>query len=503
MSLFGKYKIEIFFGIAIVFVYFATRLYNLTSLPIFTDEAIYIRWAQIAANDANWRFISLTDGKQPLFIWLMMPLMKLPLDPLFLGRLVSVGAGFGTVVGLFFLGWELFKSRWVGIIASLTYVLYPFALVLDRMALYDSLVGTFFVWSLYVSILLIRKIRLDLALILSFIIGGGILTKSSGFFSLALLPFTLVLFDFKQKSKYKDLLRWCFYAVLVGVISYIYYSILRLSPYFHIIDEKNTIFVYPLKEWLQHPFLFLVDNTKWLSFWLVTYLTIPFSLVIAASLFFRKKYGRELVVLFLFFIAPFIYLAFFGKTLYPRYLLFMSLPLLVIGAYSFYSLIKKIKNKLVLCGIFLIVYGFMAYSDFLILTDFAKAPIPQSDVNQYYLSWPSGVGVKETVDFINEKSKTEKIFVATEGTFGLMPYGLEIYLVNNPNVTIKGYWPIDDTPPEDALLLSKTMPVYFFFYQNCVYCQGVGGVPATWKVEKVLHFQKSPTNDVNLYKLLP
>src|SRR6266571_4238197 len=90
-------------GLGVFVLYFFTRFYNILGLPIFTDEAIYVRWAQIAANDASWRFISLTDGKQPMFIWIGMILMKLIHDPLLAGRMVSVIAGFFSMVGLFFL----------------------------------------------------------------------------------------------------------------------------------------------------------------------------------------------------------------------------------------------------------------------------------------------------------------------------------------------------------------------------------------------------------------
>src|SRR6187431_3384432 len=96
-------------GVVIAVLYFLLRLYNLTSLPIFTDEAIYIRWAQVAKQDAVWRFISLTDGKQPMYVWWAMILLKFIKDPLYAGRFVSVLTGFATVVGLFFLGNELFR----------------------------------------------------------------------------------------------------------------------------------------------------------------------------------------------------------------------------------------------------------------------------------------------------------------------------------------------------------------------------------------------------------
>ena len=143
MGFLNKYKREIIIIALIVGVYLLLRLLTLTQLPIFTDEAIYMRWAQIAKNDASWRFISLTDGKQPLYIWLSIIAMRFISEPLIAGRLVSVIAGVITMIGLFFLGKEIFKNRWVGIVSAVLYALFPFALVYDRMALYDTLVVHF------------------------------------------------------------------------------------------------------------------------------------------------------------------------------------------------------------------------------------------------------------------------------------------------------------------------------------------------------------------------
>src|SRR3990172_7556810 len=165
MNFIKKYKLEIIILLVSTLIYFASRFSNILSLPIFTDEAIYIRWAQIAKQDANWRFISLTDGKQPMFIWLMMISLRIIADPLLAGRIVSVGAGFLTLIGIYFLGREVFKSNKIGLISCALYVIFPMALVYDRMALYDSLVGTFAVWALLLIVLLVRKVRMDIALI--------------------------------------------------------------------------------------------------------------------------------------------------------------------------------------------------------------------------------------------------------------------------------------------------------------------------------------------------
>ena len=86
MAFIKKYA-TVLAAISLIAIYLITRLYNLLGLPIFTDEAIYIRWSQIALQDASWRFISLTDGKQPMYVWLAMIFLRFVRDPLLAGRL--------------------------------------------------------------------------------------------------------------------------------------------------------------------------------------------------------------------------------------------------------------------------------------------------------------------------------------------------------------------------------------------------------------------------------
>jgi len=256
-------------------LYFATRLLNLTILPIFTDEAIYIRWSQIGSRDAAWRFISLVDGKQPMFTWIMMVILRFIEDPLVAGRLVSVVAGALSTVGLWVLSFELFKSKKISFFASFLYILSPFTLMYDRLAMYDSLVATFYIWNLYLSILLVKHIRLDVALILGLTLGAGMLNKSSGFLSLYLLPATLLLFDWKEKKKAKRFMKWVGLVVVATVLSQMMYAVLRLSPLYHMIGLKDVVFIYSFREWLSHPITFLWGNLHGLMEWLIGYLTLP------------------------------------------------------------------------------------------------------------------------------------------------------------------------------------------------------------------------------------
>ncbi|MFH1832956.1 MAG: glycosyltransferase family 39 protein [Candidatus Levyibacteriota bacterium] len=504
LNFFKKYRIEIILFIIASFLFFASRLFKLDSLPIFTDEAIYLRWSQIAKQDAAWRFISLTDGKQPFFIWLSMIFMRFIKDPLIAGRMVSVMAGFFSMIGLFFLGREIFKNRWVGIISSFLYVILPFSLVYDRMALYDSLVGTFAVWGLYFEILLIRKLRFDLALILGMILGGAVLTKTSGFFGIYLLPFSLLLFNFSKKDNLSKFLKWIVLAIIVVIFVYVYYSVLRLSPFFHIIDEKNAIFVYPFKDWLAHPFNYLWGNLVGLWDWFITYLTWPIFALIIISLFFYRSYFREKLLLLVWFLAPFFALALFGRTLYPRFIFFMVLSLLPLVALSIYHVSQLIKNRLIFVIFILLIGVFSLYSGFYILTDFSKAPIPNADRTQYFSGWSSGVGVKEAVAYFKDEAKKGPIYIATQGTFGLMPYSLEIYLDENTNVKITSFWPIPDNIPKEYLDASKKMPTYLVFYQPCYSCMGTGLAPAIWPLEEIIKINKvEPGIYFSVYKVTP
>lgn len=523
-----KHRIEIIALLIIAVSYFALRFYNIMSLPIFTDEAIYVRWSQIARYDANWRFISLTDGKQPSFVWLTMTVMRFIGDPLFAGRLVSVFSGFGSLIGMYLLGREVFKNSRIGIISAFLYVIFPMALVYDKMALYDSLVGTFAVWSLYLCILLVRRVRLDVSLILGMAMGGGALTKTSAFFSIPLLFATYLLFDFKRKSWMPRLLSLIGFSLLSILIVFGFYSILRLSPFFHIINEKNSLFVYPLNEWLGHPFLYFVSNLRGIFDWLITYFTPPVLLLTFSSFLINKNFGKkelvtmvkifipfifvilvlnfpgtmgylkkafnleiqtimpyifafifsiaffisyfnkdefwkEKIILVVWFAIPFIYLAFLGRTIYPRFIFFMTLSLLPLLAFIIQRLNSSIKNRAVFAGLIIVIFAMFLRSDYLILTNFAKAPIPHSDYDQYINNWPAGGGIKEIITYLKKESEKGKIYVASLGTFGSLPtYAVEIYLGEDKNVEKRGIYPVPDTIPKDLLEKAKVMPVYVF-----------------------------------------
>lgn len=437
-------------GIPLVLVFilllaFLLRALNLIGLPIFTDEAIYVRWTQIANWDPNWRFISLTDGKQPLFIWLSIISQRIFSDPLFAGRFVSALAGVFTSLGIYFLGKELFNKK-TALLAAFIWAVFPFALWHDRLAMMDSLLTCFFAWGYYLEILLAKRLKLDIALLLGVVIGAGMLTKSSAQFLLYLLPFSLLLVRIKFKFPNKKLFRWLKLAAVVVFSALLINSVQRLSPFYYIVGLKNLTFLYSTNEILSFGIwkgiLRFWGNARSLSSWLAVYSNTLLVFALIPFLEYKKKW-REKLLLLIYFFLPFLALAFFAKIIYARFMLFMTIPLIILAGEGL-NKIFRIKKSLLPTAICLILFSYIFYFDFQIVFNQINAPLPANDRGQYIDDWPAGWGVKEVSALLAQKAAGEKIVLGTEGTFGLTPAAFEIYLKDNPNIEIKGFWPISD-----------------------------------------------------------
>lgn len=481
----------------IAVITFFSRVINLLKIPIFTDEAIYIRWAQIGLADPAHRFISLTDGKQPLLTWLMYPFLKVFTDPLFAGRFVSVLTSVASVIGIYFLARELFGKK-TAFFASLLYILSPFAMISDRLALMDSLLSSLGIWSIYFSIIIVRRFRLDAALLYAITVGLGTLTKSSAFFFLLLFPLTLFLFDFHLHNRVKKFVQWFGFFIISLIIVQVMYNSLRLSPWFYLIRQKNYTFIYSLNEFISKPFVVFLPNLHGLLGMLISYLTIPVVIVIITTLGWALvRREKRIVYLFLWFLIPFSFLAVFGKVLFPRFILFMIMPLFVIAAHGLFLVSKYAlaKNKLLLLIIFfLLIYP--GYQCVLILASPVDVPIHQIDRNQLFDDWPSGYGLNEVISYLKTQSEKSPIVVGTEGTFGLFPAALEIYLGNDKNITILSFWPVSQVPAQ-LIESAQKVPTYIIFKES-------QKIPSQWPLQLIAKYQRGKGNTYLLfYQVVP
>lgn len=430
-----KWRLLILGSLIIVGLFLFLRLYALTKLPVFADEAIYIRWAQVMRVEPALRFLPLSDGKQPLYMWIVIPFLKFISDPLAAGRMVSVISGLGTVLGIGTISWYLFRSKKVVFIAALLWALSPFSVFFDKLALVDSLLAFFGTWTFFFGYLTAKTLRLDLAMITGFFLGGALLTKSPAlFFTVMLLGFFL-LTDFKFKRILK----------LVGLfgvslaIAYGLYNILRLGQNFNMIGVRNQDYVFPLSHlWLnpKDPFIFLLPKfLDWV--WKMGPWPILFLGLLGVGVNFVRQY-KKITLLALWFVFPVFVQAMFAKVFTARYVYF-CLPFLFILAGSVFlvktKVVKMFSVLLVVLGV-----GISIWFDFWLVTDTAKANLPRSERSGYLEEWSAGQGIRETADYITSlyNRKPEKMVVGTEGYFGTLPDGLQAYLNSYSQIIVIG-----------------------------------------------------------------
>lgn len=448
--------------VLLVFFYFLTRLINLDKFPIFSDEGIYIRWAKVAWHDASWRFISLTDGKQPLQTWGTIPFLKIfPDNALLAGRLFSVATGFTALIGTFLILFFLF-GKTSALIGSFLYIITPFFLFFDRISLVDSGVNTGFIWILLLTIVLAKNRKLETALILGSVGGFFLLAKSSVQIFLMLGIFAPLLFFQKDwKKLFKNVLNFYLLFGLSLIIALVIYNVQRLSPFFQFVDKKNLTFVMGFDEFLKTPFGVFFYNIKLtpLYIWWESGFVMPLLAILGLAALFKKD-KKMAGYLFIWFLLPFIAIVFFTKVLFPRYMIFFGSLFLIFSTY-FLTIISK-KLKVILMVLILIAVSYFNYT---IIFDYQNIPFPEVDRGQYIEGWPAGWGIKEFMDYARVKSKTKPVVILAEGNFGMAGDVLDVFLKRSDvgKITIRGYWPLGEMQLRENLLLLKDNTVYVFF----------------------------------------
>ncbi|OGG04925.1 hypothetical protein A2Z33_06535 [Candidatus Gottesmanbacteria bacterium RBG_16_52_11] len=417
-------------------------------------------------------------------------------NPVACGRIVSAGSGLVTAAGLFAASALAFRDIRYGWWTVILFIIYPLALVLNRMALYESPAGALYIWCLFLAMALAKTARREIAYGYGLIAGAGILNRASGFFAIYLLLPSLVILGLRNSVGLRRVFSWVIWTAIVSGIAGLCYLVLLLSPSFPMISVKNREFVYSIGELFRVPVAVRMVNTVRLTDWMVTYLTWPAILAIFSAFrisgFFRGK-----AVFLLWSLVPLSVLAFAGRTLYPRYIYFLSLPLLPLIAYSAGTAAAGLRRKSALILLMLLMIMPALYTDLKILIDMPHAPIPQEDRYQYVNGWPAGGGIREIMAFIRHESETEKICVITEGTYGSLPTtAVELYYFQNPNVIHKAVRQITPDIPDDIISLAADMPLYLIVNRS--------QEDPAWPVELVARYRKgSGTDFIRLYRVRP
>lgn len=443
IAIWNQWKITIIFLFLVLLIAAVLRYLKIFigQQPVFADEAIYVRWSQVMKAEPTLRFLPLSDGKQPLYMWILMFILKPNFDPLITGRVLSAVYGLATNIGVFVLSYLLFKSKKVSLVAALIYAISPFAIFFDSMALVDSLLCMLGLWFFILLYLTIAKMRMDLSMLGGFFLGGALLTKSPALYFSILAPVTVLVKSILEKGKniVPTIFKRLLYLTPVFLIGYGMYNIMRLGPNFHLIGLRNTDYVFGLSHVWQNPkdpfISHIKDIIEWL--WMLGPGTLVFILVLGIITG-LKKYFKETAMILVWILVPIFSNAMYAKVLTARYILF-AMPFIYILSALFIVISVKLK-KLSFAILFLFIVNSLLV-DYLFISKIQKAPLPTSERTGYLEEWTAGYGIKEVAQYLkSESGKTPngRIVVGTEGYFGTLPDGLQIYLNNDPQVTVIG-----------------------------------------------------------------
>jgi 4-amino-4-deoxy-L-arabinose transferase-like glycosyltransferase len=436
-------------SLLIIILGFVFRLYNLGGgFPVFADEAIYIRWAQVMRAEETLRFLPLSDGKQPLFMWVVIPFLKVIKDPLVAGRLVSVLSGVGIILGVGLVSWLLFNSRKIALISMLLVAICPYLVLFDRKALVDSFLGWWGIATLLLGILLSRYPRLDLALLTGFALGGAWLTKSPGELFFFLLP-TAILLSNRSNLTNRTYLTKVFGSIFIAwTVGIALYNILRLGPNFHLIASRNLDYIYPVADILRHPLMPLVPNLKSVAMWFTLLLPLPIVLLSLVGLTFLLLRRHAIgIFLIIWGIGPIILQTAIGRVFTARYILFTIPVILILAAFGLAKVPQK--NPIIrLLTVFLIAIPVL-WQNVLLVTQPEKALLPVGERSGYLEEWTAGIGLREIALYLKNKPADVPILVGTEGFFGTTPDGLQIFVEGRKNIRVTGLsFPVKEVPKE-------------------------------------------------------
>lgn len=500
----------------VVILYFLTHLPSLTLLPVFADEAIYIRWAQLIQDDAaRYAFFSMADGKPPLFMWLLSVVLKFFADPLLAGRFLSLLVGLAMVFVLRRLVREFTLddvSRWT---VTLAVIFLPFWFFYHRMALMDSLLALMLSLSFLFAIRLskYRDANLNQKLlgmvVLAFSFGGALMTKTPALFAIPIIAITPVYFWLQGKRGVGPLVRSLAWVGAGGVLGCLLFLLLRVSPLFGSLFARSTDFTFTFKDLISGEWRYVLGNSLRRNVgWLAFYLTPGFVLIGVLGLSFKQS-RKDLLFLLLcaaLFFAP---LTLFGRVLWPRYFLPVTIFLTLAGGIGLGTCVKH-KAFGIFCAILL---GLSAMQSLYFVGSAYLKPekllFVAEDSSQYLYEWSAGYGNREVRDFIRQRQaqlpEGRRIIVLTEGSFGTLPDGLLMYFHDGDNaktMEVHGIGVGVSRIPEEYVQAAKTNEVYFVLNSHRFGIADLNTIKLVFEVKR----PKSPKGEsprLLFYQVLP
>lgn len=303
--------------------YVFSRLATLMTLPIFFDEAHYTLSALLIGRDPLHTdpFVEVAYwGVPPLFTWLAALPARLAAEPLLAARLSSALIGLAALLGTWRCARALGGQR-LALAAAAFFVLSPYLLLYQRMAMVDGLMTAVSAFGLLCAMRLARDPSMRAAGLLGLCLALACLSKITGplLFSLPVIAVAAA-----APERRRAVVRPALVALLLGLAAGL---ALLLMP-----DGASLIAVAGQQQRLAEPFISrtlaqagIIAQSLWL------YVTPPVLLLALVGLRGVRR-APETRVLALWAAASLLPFALMHLGLNPRYLLPSAIPLLLLAA---------------------------------------------------------------------------------------------------------------------------------------------------------------------------
>lgn len=482
-------------------IYLATRLPFLMQSPVFLDEALHVDFAKRAMY-GNWN-VGLSLGK-----WLSIQsyaiVFRLLDDTLFCARLFSVALGLMTVILLMIHPGAnpQRRSSTAGLTGAVMFILLPYSVFYDRLALVDQTQTTLLALVLLVTYRLLLAPSQGNRIILAFGLMALPMFKYSGFFLLPIpVVVTLILSPRgKRLSHFRQLMMA--YAMATPALVFFYFKGTPAGEKGKLLNFSNldATMAQITKNGVEFLNLFKTMLSPSLAITLLT----GSLLALGVKTYPNKRHITALLVVFVIIASPYVLLF---NHWYPRYLLPTLVPICLLGG-ELVSLSLSFGNpllrRLAIAMVISVAVATSYDSSQIVLHPDKKPDLPI--IRSLYLSgWTSGYGLTNAVAAINQCAGQHKgpIRVVRSSLWDHPFQGLNLYsdgLATNVKRVLVYHWKPEYIANTMREIISNGSPVYLLFNGALAYPVDkavINAVRENFTIHEVVHFDK-PGNSPGL-----
>ncbi len=513
--------------------YLFTRFYHLALFPIFTDESIYLRIAQVLTDDPGEINLFRMEGKHPLYIWLCVLAFQVVDDPLLAGRAVSVISGLASLVGIYHLTRLCYPpaTAWM---AALLYLICPFPYFFERLAMVDSLLNALGIWLIYLSVRMAHGDYRGGGLLPGTVAGLAFYTKFTAL--IYFLPALVAPYFFKDEKKVNFKVFYVYPILIFGFFVLILYGLGKEIGYFHPAKPLRLPLLFLTGEqWAAFPLDIWIGNGKIVLSFLLVYFPTPIIILSVYAIWYSILKKDKKSLFFVFWAGfPTILIILITSGFFSRYFIFLIAPIIILAARSACLLLEFMQNRIKeannpkgiflkqqLLSAFFVVLLTIDGMDFIkkMGTNPVKAPVHELDRMLYLSGNNSGYGVREAAEFLKKQATKSNLLVFVPQKPGNPPEGMEVFLWKNPAITIvpilewkniskrlagdkNSLWPRSryHKTRKQLLKIDKNTNIYFLYpyttYPESRFLQANSGFEKVWTYSHL-----NALDTINIFKL--